>query len=73
MAETFADMARAAGLPAKGLYTVREVSEATGVAQSTLRAEMAAGRIPWVLPPERTRGRLIRPAWVDALIEGGTR
>lgn len=73
MIETFEDMAREAGLPRKGFYTVREVSEATGVTQSTLRAEMAAGRLAWMMPPTRRRGMLIRPAWVDEWIEGGTR
>ena len=61
----FAGMAETAGLPKKGMYTIREVSAATGVARRTLDEEVRAGRLRTFVPPGRSRGRLVMPAWFD--------
>lgn len=68
----FAEMAKAAGLIEKPFYTIREVSIATGVPQSTLRDECAARRLTVFMPPGKMRGMLIRPEWVDDWIDRGT-
>lgn len=68
---TFREMARAAGLREKGMYPLREVSIATGVAVSTLNEEVSAGRLETFLPRGRMRGRLVRPECVDEWIEDG--
>lgn len=62
---TFADMAGAAGLKEKPLYSVSEVSRASGVPESVIRGAMAEGRIRHFLPPGRVRGSFIAPAWFD--------
>ena len=69
----FAEMAETAGLPKKGMYTVREVSTATGVAYSTLCGEAANGRLRTFVPPGRSRGRLVRPEWFDEWWTEGAR
>lgn len=49
----FAGMAETAGLPKKGMYTLREVSAATGVARRTLDEEVRAGRLRTFVPPRK--------------------
>lgn len=70
---SFLDMAIAAGLPRKSMYSIREVSFVTGVAKNTLSEEASAGRITTFLPPGRVRGRLLRPEWVDQWLMSGIR
>lgn len=70
---TFREMAKACGMPRKAMYTMREVSAATGVALNTLYDEAAAGRLTTFTPEGRARGKLVQPAWVDEWIERGTR
>jgi hypothetical protein len=69
----FAGMAETAGLPKKGMYTLREVSAATGVARRTLDEEVRAGRLRTFVPPGRSRGRLVMPAWFDEWWTEGAR
>ena len=64
-------MAQEAGLMLKGMYTVREVAEASGVAYTTLCEETAAGRLRTFLPPGRQRGRLVKPEWFDEWFSKG--
>lgn len=64
-ATTFADMAQIAGLPVKGMYNVREVATASGVAYTTLCEEARTGHLRTFLPRGRSRGRLIKPMWFD--------
>lgn len=72
-AGTFTDMVDRAGLKQKGMYTMREVSIATGVPYSTIRDERDCGRLNGFLPEGRKQGWLFKPEWVDEWIEGGTR
>ncbi len=65
VAPIFAEMAKVAGLKPKGAYQLREIEAASGVAYSTISEDAAKGRIKTFLPPGRTRGRLIKPAWFD--------
>ena len=58
-------MARIAGLPAKGAYTLREVASASGTSYTTLYEDAVAGRLQTFLPPGRTRGRLVKPEWFE--------
>lgn len=58
-------MARIAGLPAKGAYTLREVARASGTSYTTLYEDAVAGRLQTFLPPGRTRGRLVKPEWFE--------
>ena len=58
-------MARIAGLPAKGAYTLREVARASGTSYTTLYEDAVAGRLQTFLPPGRTRGRLVKPVWFE--------
>lgn len=67
----FADMAKAAGLPAKLGYRPREVAEATGVSYSAVCRCAADGSLQSYLPRGMKRGRLMTPAMVDAWLEGG--
>ena len=67
----FREWAAEAGLPAKAMYTVREVSLATGVPASTLYDEVRAGRLRSLRP--NGRGKLLRPEWVDEWIEEACR
>ena len=66
----FEDMAEAAGLPRKPFYTVREVSKATGIPESTVRKAVALGDMPSYLPPWKVRGVLVGVEQVDDWIEG---
>ena len=68
----FVEAAQQAGLPAKLAYTVREVSQVSGIPYSTLQAAVASGALRSFLPPGRTRGRLIKPRWFDAYFNAGT-
>ncbi len=54
-------------------YTVAETSSYTGVPMSTLRDEMAAGRIHATLPHGQDRGQRIRVDEVDRWMEASTR
>ena len=58
-------MARIAGLPAKGAYTLREGARASGTSYTTLYEDAVAGRLQTFLPPGRTRGRLVKPEWFE--------
>ena len=58
-------MAKAAGLPDKPLYTLREISQATGMARSTLDDARRGGYLRAVMPPGRRRGWLVRCEWFD--------
>lgn len=68
----FSEMAEQAGLQTKGLYTMREVSLATGIPYSTIRDERICGRLRAFLPDGRKQGWLFKPEWVDEWIEEGT-
>lgn len=61
----FADMARDAGLPRKPLYKLREVAEATGIPESTVRKAVAMGDMPVYMPPWKSRGMLVGVEQVD--------
>lgn len=63
----------AQGLPPRMTYTVAETSSYTGVPMSTLRDEMAAGRIHATLPHGQDRGQRIRVDEVDRWMEASTR
>ena len=67
----FERMARDAGLPRKGMYTVSEVSKASGVCVQVLYDEIGAGRLRTFLPAGRRRGMLVTPQWFDDWMEGG--
>ena len=69
----FEEMAEAAGLPRKPFYTVREVSEATGIPQSTVRKAVALGDMPSYLPPWKVRGVLVSVECVNGWLEGMVR
>ena len=71
-AKTFQQMADELGIRHKLMYTLREVSRATGVAYDTVRLECKAGRMKSHLPEGRKEGRMVRPEWVDEWIEEGT-
>lgn len=68
----FAEMAAQYGLKLKGMYTMREVSNVTGVPYSTVRDEKESGRLKGFLPNGRKQGWLFKPEWVDEWIENGT-
>lgn len=70
--EGFAAMAEAAGMPRKGMYTLREVSDVTGVPYATLLVESKAGRLESFLPKGRKRGIRVVPEWVDMWIAEGS-
>lgn len=65
--------AMAQGLPPRMTYTVAETSSYTGVPMSTLRDEMAAGRIHATLPHGQDRGQRIRVDEMDRWMEASTR
>lgn len=67
----FQSMAEDAGLPRKGMYTVREVARVSGVSRTTLQREIEAGRLRTFLPPGRERGRLVKPEWFDEWFSKG--
>lgn len=71
-APTFAEMAKAAGLPKKLGYTPREVSRATGVCYSAVCRCMREGHLENYLPKGMKRGRLSTPAMVDEWLKGGS-
>lgn len=73
MSRGLSDMARTAGLKEKPLYSVSEVSKASGVPVQTLHDEMSAGRLTYFLPEGRIRGALIMPEWFDEWFEAGVR
>ena len=60
-----------AGLPAKPLYKVTEISKATGIAVSTLYGEIGAGRLKARLPVGRKRGMLVACEWFDEWMKEG--
>ena len=61
-----------AGTPPRP-YAVVEASEITGVPASTLYDEMRAGRLKYMLPRGRSRGRRIEREWLDEWIREATR
>lgn len=67
----FALMAQEVGLPKKGMYTVREVAEASGVSYRTLCEEASANRLRTFVPLGRERGRLVKPEWFDEWFSAG--
>lgn len=69
----FADMAKAAGLPAKLGYKAWEVAKATGYSQRTVSGACQSGALGYYLPRGMKRGRLMTPAMVDAWLEGGSK
>lgn len=60
-----------AGLPAKPLYKVTEISKATGIAVSTLYGEISEGRLKARLPVGRKRGMLVACEWFDEWMKEG--
>ena len=64
-------MAKAAVLPDKPLYTITEVSKASGVPRSTLDEERKSGRLKAFIPPGKRRGWLVRCEWFDEWFEEG--
>lgn len=64
-------MAEEAGLPCKPLYTVPEVSKATGISAYVLWREIRAGRLKARMPVGRKRGVLIAREWFDEWMEEG--
>ena len=69
----FVDMARLAGLPQKPLYSLSEVSRATGVSLSAVYEERKNGSLAAFIPGERKRGYMVKPEWVDEWIKKGTK
>lgn len=67
----FAEMAKAAGLKSKGMYTLREVERASSVPFTTLSEDAKSGRIKTFMPPGRKRGRLVKPEWFDEWFREG--
>lgn len=65
-------MAEAAGMPRKGMYTLREVSDVTGVPYSTLLNESKSGHLESFMPSGRKRGIRVVPEWVDRWIAEGS-
>lgn len=53
-------------------YTVREVSEATGVPVRTCYAAVASGLLKVVTPNGSRRGMRTTEAWVDDWLDGKT-
>lgn len=66
-------MAEMAGLCAKPLYTVMEVSRASGISKRTIYDEISAGRLTAFLPGGRRQGKLIAPEWFDEWFQSGIR
>lgn len=69
---TFAEMAEELGIRRRLMYPVSIVARVVGVPASTIWDEMAAGRMRYVLPEGRSKGKMVRPEWVDQWIEEGT-
>lgn len=67
------EMARLRGLPEQMAYTVAQTSRYTGMAQSQIRSEIAAGRLGALLPYGRERGAVIPVTEVDRWIGEYTR
>ena len=68
---TLKQWAVGAGLPAKPLYKVTEISKATGIAVSTLYGEISEGRLKARLPVGRKRGMLVACEWFDEWMKEG--
>lgn len=54
-----------AGFPPRMAYSVKEVSEFTGISRSQLYKEHDAGRLRWVIPAGSTKGAVISVAEID--------
>ena len=68
----FTDLAASKGAGVKLFYSVSEVSNTLGISESTLRREIAEGRLKYHLPTGRLSGKRIRPEWVEEWIQAGT-
>lgn len=66
----FEGMARRAGIPEKGAYSLLEVSTATGVSYDAVRRERKLGRLRAFVPRGGKRGYRVLPEWADEWIEG---
>ena len=67
----FVQVAEEIGLPRKLLYTLKEVSQVTGVPYRTMLAETNAGRLKCMQTEMSKTTRYVRPEWVDGWIERG--
>jgi predicted site-specific integrase-resolvase len=65
----FLQVAEQIGLTRKLLYTLKEVSQVTGVPYRTLLAETYAGRLRCMQTEMSKTTRYVRPEWVDEWIE----
>lgn len=65
-------MAVEAGLPPQMAYTVSQTETYTGLDRSTLYDEMNAGRLAYVLPRGKDKGRVIRVEEMDRWMEENT-
>jgi DNA-binding phage protein len=65
----FTQVAEQIGLTRKLLYTLKEVSQVTGVPYRTLLAETYAGRLRCMQTEMSKTTRYVRPEWVDEWIE----
>ena len=61
-----------AGLPPQMAYTVAQTEKYTGIDRSTLYDEMNAGRLAYVLPRGKDKGRVIRVEEMDRWMEENT-
>lgn len=61
-----------AGLPPQMAYTVAQTEKYTGIDRSTLYDEMNAGRLSYVLPRGKDKGRVIRVEEMDRWMEENT-
>ena len=68
----FKEMAEAAGLPAKAMYTIAEVASTMGIAASTVYDAARCRRLTTFTPGLGRRGKLVRPEWVDEWVESCT-
>lgn len=63
------DMATAAGLPSKLMYTVAETALYTGIPRSSLYGEYKAGRLKATKARGKRNGTYISPEAIDAWVE----
>lgn len=61
-----------AGLPPQMAYTVSQTERYTGLTRSTLYDEMDSGRLAYVLPRGKDKGRVIRVEEMDRWMEENT-
>ena len=65
-------MAVEAGLPPQMAYTVSQTERYTGLTRSTLYDEMDSGRLAYVLPRGKDKGRVIQVEEMDRWMEENT-